>query len=51
MSRRTAVAAPAQPPYDELLAVIDRMTLVEVLRFTLRLRWRFLARLIEGGDL
>jgi len=40
VSKKTAVAAPAQPPFEDLLAVIDRMTLPELVAFTKRLLQR-----------
>ncbi len=47
---RTAVAASPQPPYEELLAVIDRMTVVEMARFVVRLHLLLLSKALPKND-
>lgn len=41
MSRKTAVAAPAQPPFDDLLAAIDAMDGPTLRAFIAALRERY----------
>ena len=43
---RTAVGAAS---FDDLFETIDKMTVVELLRFNLRLRWYLIGKIAEQG--